>query len=678
MSADPYKYFRVEAREILEQIGRGMLDLERDSPTPELIQRVLRCAHTLKGAARVVRQKEIADHAHAIEDALAALRDSPPAKDRVDAVLKLLDAIGARVAALGQPQGSTSKESVPPAEESFRNLRVDVEEMDGLIHGVAEIHVQLSALRRGLDSFERLRHLKDILGGQLRSIRVPANGAVSSASALVEEVGELLSSVEGDLSARVERVDREVRQVRDASARLRLVSVGLMFGVLERTARDTARSVGKRVAFATRGGEIRLDAHVLSAMQNALVQIVRNGVAHGIETEWERSAAGKSPEGRVTLEVSRRANRVTFVCTDDGRGVDVEAVRRAAQRKGSLSQDTQRLGPEELLRMLLQGGISTSRTITEVSGRGIGLDVVREAASRLGGDVHVRTEAGTGTSFEIVVPVSLASLDALRVEADLQTAIIPLDAIRRTLRIRPEDIARTAAGESIVVDGSSIPFAPLARSLRIAPQRNASSPRAWSAVVVESGGAMAALGVDRLCGTENVVLRPLPRLCPVEAVIAGASLDADGNPQLVLDPAALVANAHRSAPAPTIAPGPRLPILIIDDSLTTRMLEQSILESAGYSVDVAMSGEEALRKARATRYLLFLVDVEMPGIDGFEFIARVRGDPELRGIPAILVTSRNAPEDRRRGEEVGAQGYVVKGEFDQTLLLERIRELVRE
>jgi two-component system chemotaxis sensor kinase CheA len=303
------------------------------------------------------------------------------------------------------------------------------------------------------------------------------------------------------------------------------------------------------------------------------------------------------------------------------------------------------------------------------------LDVVREAASRLGGEVTVRTEARSGTSIEILVPVSLSSLDALLVEAGNQAAAIPLESVRRTLRLSPTDVARTAEGESIVFEGKVIPFAPLARALR-AGAATLSTPRARSAVVVEGRGAMAALGVDRMLGTERLVLRPLPEWTPADPVLAGTSLDAEGNPQIVLDPDALVAEASRSEAATQATPTLRPPILVIDDSLTTRMLEQSILESAGYEVDLATSAEEALEKARRRRYALFLVDVEMPGMDGFAFVERTRIDRTLRGVPAILVTSRASPEDRRRGEEVGARAYIVKSEFDQADLLERIRKLV--
>jgi two-component system chemotaxis sensor kinase CheA len=372
------------------------------------------------------------------------------------------------------------------------------------------------------------------------------------------------------------------------------------------------------------------------------------------------------------VEVTRRGDRVAFVCHDDGRGVDLDAERRVARRRG-LAETDAAADSEALLRLLLSGGISTSADVTEVSGRGIGLDVVRETASRLGGEVAVRTEVGRGTTFELVVPVSLASVDAVLVEASGRVAAIPLDAVRGARRVSAQERARTGEGESICVDGASVPFAPLARLL--SPRESSPASAISSALVVHGGGQLFALGVDRLVGTLNVVLRPLPPLAPVSPVVAGTSLAGDGSPQLVLAPEALALAVQRLGRLPEAPSGPQAPILVVDDSLTTRMLEQSILESAGYTVELAASGEEALALLRVRRYRLVLVDVEMPGMDGFSFVERLRGDERLRDVPAILVTSRSAPSDRQRGEAVGADAYITKGDFDQNVLLEHVRRL---
>src|SRR6267142_2324371 len=340
MAQDRYRYFRVEARELLEQLGKGILDLEKDVGAPGLVPRLLRLTHTLKGAARVVKQREIADQAHAIEGVLAPFRESAAAvpHDRIDAVLKLLDGMGGQVAALALPVDSDAAATGRPAiDEGLRTVRADIAEMDVLLDGIAETHSSMRALRRSLGSAEGGRHLADLLVEQQASRRRRESGrsaATDKTHSMAEELREIFGELERNLASSLDQMDRELRQVRAAAEQLRLVPAGALFVSLERIVPDAAQALGKRVVFEGRGGEVRLDAHVLGAIQSALVQIVRNTVAHGIEPGGDRKAAGKPAEGRVTLDVARRGRRVAFSCTDDGLGVDLEAVRRAAQRKG--------------------------------------------------------------------------------------------------------------------------------------------------------------------------------------------------------------------------------------------------------------------------------------------------------------------------------------------------------
>jgi len=298
---------------------------------------------------------------------------------------------------------------------------------------------------------------------------------------------------------------------------------------------------------------------------------------------------------------------------------------------------------------------------------------VRDTAARLDAQVTLRSEAGRGTTVELAVPVSVAAMTALHLTAGGAAAAVPLDAVRSTAFVLPERVLQLPEGTRVEHDGAVIPFLPLARVLgRPLP----AARRFWSTVVVQAGPRLVAVGADRLGGTSDVVVRPLPGWVDAEPAIAGAALDGEGNPRLVLDPAGLLAAAEGGAAGRLEAtPAPRAPILVVDDSLTTRMLEQHILQTAGYEVEVAVSAEEALEKARARRFGLFVVDVEMPGMDGFEFVRVTRSDPRT-DAPAILVTSRSAQEDRRRGVEVGASAYIVKGEFDQGRLLESIEELL--
>ena len=345
-------------------------------------------------------------------------------------------------------------------------------------------------------------------------------------------------------------------------------------------------------------------------------------------------------------------------------------------RRLAAPAEAETLGMAAAVQLLFEGGFSTAPAVSEVMGRGVGLDVVRATVTRLKGDVDLRSEPGRGTTVEIAVPVSLESVDVLAVAADEWAGLVPFDAVHRTVRVKEADLVHSATGTTLYFGGEAVPFRTLAEV--VGGARPIAGAGAWTAIVFRARGGVVAVGVDRLDGVRTVVVRPLPALCGSVPLVGGTALDPAGDPQLVLDPAALAA-AVRTGAGRATAPAPLrpLPVLVVDDSLTTRMLEQSILETAGYEVDLASSGEEGLEKARRNRYAAFVVDVEMPGMTGFELLEQFRADPELRGTPAILVTSRVSPDDRRRGELVGARAHIAKGDFDGGHLLRTIRQLTR-
>jgi|HubBroStandDraft_1064217.scaffolds.fasta_scaffold07206_2 two-component system chemotaxis sensor kinase CheA len=677
---DRYKYYRIEAREVLDALCNGALQLEKGSPPKDLVASMLRLAHTLKGASLIVKANEIAKHAHAMEGILAPYRSAPdsPPREQIDQLLRLVDDIRTGIVALDRVEAQAPEAAPTAAREApFETVRVELEEMDLLLDSVGEAAVQLHALRRDTAEIPRALQLATVLAEQVGG--AAADGRPGSARALAVELREALRRIAQNVAAGAEQLDAELTQVQDAANGLRLLPASSIFALLERATRDAASSVGRMVDFRVSGGSTRLDAHVLAALRDALLHVVRNAVAHGIEPSSERTACGKPAAGRVEIVVERRGTKIAFACRDDGRGIDVAALGQAAVREGLVASQSGSLARGEAFRLLLEGGLTTTQTVTEVSGRGVGLDVVRAVAARLKGDVSVRSEPGQGTTFEIVVPVTLTSVPALVVEVGDVVASVPVDAVAGTLRVADAEIASAPGRNSMVYDGKVIPFVPLSKVVsRAAVSTRAASRhgRTWSAVVVQAGNVRAAVGVDRLRGIVNTVMRSLPSWAEADAAVAGASLDAEGNAQLVLDPAGLVAAAHAAEGPVAEAPLRTAPILVVDDSLTTRMLEQSILEAAGYEVDLATSAEEALIKARDRRYGLFLVDVEMPGMDGFQFVSFTRADPVLRATPAILVTSRASAEDRRRGQDAGAHAYVVKGDFDQASLLRTIGELV--
>jgi two-component system chemotaxis sensor kinase CheA len=673
MATDPYRYFRIEGRELLEQLSAGVLALEgagAQAVDAAAVARLLRLAHTLKGAARVVRQAEIADLTHGVEDLLAPLRDGGVALERngADKVLAALDRIGALLDQLPRPEAApqASSGTGAPATNAVagpaalpapppRLARADLVEVDALLEGLGEIGGELEGLRR--------------VSLQLDAA---ARTATPQAPGLARQ---RLAQMERALAEGIERIDRELRQARDAAERLRLVPAASMFGVLERAVRDAAQSQGKQVAFEASAGSLRLEGEVLELVLGSMMQLVRNAVAHGIESPAERRAAGKQPAGRIVLAAGRRGTRAWFCCSDDGRGVDLAGVRTALASRGQAPAELAGLDAGQLLTRLFEGGISTHGSVSELAGRGVGLDVVRDAMARLDGTVHASSGA-QGTVVELQVPMSLAALDVLMVEADGRLLALPLDAVRGAARVAPGQVLAAADGATLEYGGQVLPFRPL--ELGLGSARNGNGNAAFSAVaLVPAQGLPNAVGVTRLAGVESVVLQAPPPLAAADASVLGLYMDDAGDPGIVLDPDHLAQALAARAMRKSEADAPAKPILVVDDSLTTRMLECSILEAAGYTVAMAASAEEGLAMALHGDFGLVLVDVEMPGMDGFTFVEKAGADPALHHLPCILVTSRDSPQDRARAVQAGARGHIVKGEFDQAQFLRQVGALVQ-
>jgi two-component system chemotaxis sensor kinase CheA len=368
--------------------------------------------------------------------------------------------------------------------------RADADELDRVLERLSEAHSQLAAVREMSGRLDRAKAISERLAEQTNRSRVVKWSQVAS---LATELCTLLAQASRELSQGFEQLDRELRQVRDAGEQLRLVSASALLSALERTAHDQASSLGKEVAFTAKGGEVRLDAQVMQRVRGALLQLTREAVAHRLETPEERRATGKAPAGKLDVSVTRLGRRVQFAVTDDGRGAEAREV-----------------------------------------------DSVRSAAAQLKGAFTASTTRGEGSTFVVTVPISLASLEGLVVEASHQAATVPLDAVVATLRLSPSEIAKAAKGETVRFENGTLPFLPLSRVLGAAAAKSAAHSGIWSAVVVQGRGGRAAIGVDRLLGTATVALRPLPDEAPVSPVVAGASVDAEGRARWVLDPDALV------------------------------------------------------------------------------------------------------------------------------------------
>lgn len=699
-------YFRLEADDLIAGLGKGILELETGKDSAGVVNRLLRLAHTLKGAARVVDRMEIAKKAHDIEEIIAPHRDTTHTipRQEIDLLLLHLDGITQSFRLLDQSTtaDSTVKEkntapstsptfakegnpvtvSVLPTDESFQSVRVSLHDTDDLLTRLDEAHTYLLVAQQQAEQLKRMGAYLTTFSQSPSSFHASSlhvsHPVLNDDHSTKDPLGTFTSTCR-NLLTELERVERELRATFEQAQSFRLVPISSLFAPMERVIRDAAQSLGKTVSLVCQGGEIRIDAHVLSVVRKALQHVVRNAVTHGIELPTQRESLGKPRQGSLSLLVTRTGEKVSILCRDDGQGLDKGALQQALIRSGRLPPTQASLSTQELLPFLLEGGISTTRTAHELSGRGVGMNVVRETLYALKGDIHVTSEPGQGTSVTLTIPISLASVHALVVGVGSHCFALPIDAIHRVYRIPGNDTVNHAKRTFVEEDGQTWPLHSL-RSILTLPPASSSRSAFLLVVVVQVRTTRIALEVDHLYHVRELIMRPLPPLTPTNPFIAGVSTHIDGQPLLVIDAHSLYAPsapaASYSPPAPSTQQTPLEPILVIDDSLTSRVLEQSILESAGFRVETANSAEDALIRANHQKFSLFVVDVEMPGMNGFEFIEHIKKIPALRDIPSILVTSLNSPEHRQRGKNVGAQAYIVKSEFDQEYFLNRVRSLV--
>ena len=525
---------------------------------------------------------------------------------------------------------------------------------------------------------------------------------VGEASAAALRVGRLVTDQLGVEPAGIpelHELSRILEGLQERTLQARMVPFGTIAEPLRRAARDLARSLGKAVELELRGQETELDRGVLEQVADPLLHLVRNAIDHGIEPPEARLAAGKPRYGTVRVHATQLGSEVVVTVADDGRGIDLARVR---QRAGEAGDALDGVGDDEAIYAIFRSGLSTAAAVSEVSGRGVGLDVVRASLASVRGRVEVHSEPGSGSEFRLSVPITLAVLPCLLVEAAGRRLGIPMHSV----------VSAEAAGWSedhvegqvvIRVRDTILPVSDLAATLGVTAGQGETPASDSPAVVLASMTRRHAFRVDALLGQRNLVVKDLGRLLPRLALLAGASLEPDGSILLVLDVSGLVDRARwaRSAAGPgrsgdgsgpaggadraaggasraSALPTPAGPasVLVVDDTAVVRELERSILEGAGYRVRTAADGRLALAALADTPADLVVTDVEMPNCDGLELTRAIRAEPGLAGLPVVVVTSRSSEADRRLAMEAGADAYLVKGDLDQRTLLEVVGRLL--
>ena len=448
---------------------------------------------------------------------------------------------------------------------------------------------------------------------------------------------------------------------------------------LFRTVRDLAASQSKDVELVVEHGETELDRSLLDVLRDPLVHLVRNAVDHGIELPSQRAAAGKTTRAKVTVGAAVRGSWVEIVVADDGRGLDADAIRDHARRKGIPY-------PAEAsaaMRLIFGAGFSTARMITEVSGRGVGLDVVKTQVEQWRGTVGVDSEPGRGTRFTLTLPLTLSTIRALLVETGGQTFAIPSANIERLIRVDAASI-RTIEGREVVPLGETpVPIGSLTQLFGLPPRPQAARSTRHPAVVLSAAGQVAAILIDDLVTEQEVVLKPLGARLKRMKYVSGATILPSGRVAPVLAPSELVRDVVARPTATLLTPeaASSTPVqtkrlILADDSVTTRTLEKSILEAAGYEVLTAVDGSDAWHLLQDKGADLVVSDVEMPKMDGFSLTETIRGSKRFRSVPVVLVTALETERDRTRGLEAGADAYLPKSSFDQKALLDTIRQLL--
>ncbi|HEY8759857.1 MAG TPA: response regulator [Candidatus Dormibacteraeota bacterium] len=672
-----------EARDRLERMTSGLLALEAEPGNASPIDGVFREAHTLKGGAGLVGLPQVSHLAHRLEDLLEELRvGSRHATPKLtDSLLKAVDGLGSLIA------GSSSGEEDPAIVGA-------IEDALAAIDGAAPVPepVKAGAVKakpskagaRGPAPIEVAVHAPSLDAG---SLQVPIERMdklirlVGEAAAAHLSIGHMLGvelSRDPDTVGEYRDLTRILNQLQDVTMRTRMVPVGALSPSLRRAVREVARTLGKDVKWEVRGEDSEIDRGVLDKLVDPLLHLVRNAVVHGVETPEERLAAGKPAQAVIRLHAGQLGSEMVIAITDDGAGIDVAEVRAAAERRGI---DVSGLDEAASLYLIFRAGVSTAEVLTEESGRGVGLDVVIEALAHIRGRVELSTELGRGSEFRIIVPITLTIVPCLIVTACGQSFAVPMAAVTRVLK--PQLATLPAGGRShTLIDGRGMPVTDLGGLLGLPGGSTGPS------VVLGTTGATHAFLVESLVGQRDVVVRGLGGLIPRMDCVAGGSVEPDGSILFVLDVPALIQLARASlpasgAPVPGVTTGlrpsvtaPRASLLVVDDALTLRELQRAILERAGYEVRTANDGLEAMALLNQQRSDLVLTDIEMPNLDGFGLTARIRGEPGLANIPVLMITSRSSEEDRRRGLEAGADGYIVKSEFDEGRLLSAVSRLL--
>ena len=597
------------------------------------------------------------------------------------------------------------------------SIRVSLDRLDALMNLVGELVITRSRLERHLIQLEQAGELLSFTQSRMTQTvaefeskyanrqvplgRETGGGAPPEPGASTPPLGDVFEELEFDryddfnlLARRVGEISSDlteiqlqlsglVRVVREDAGgvqrlsgelrgqitRARMVPVGRLFAPFVRMVRDGSRGAGKSVALEVRGETVEMDTTIVELMADPLIHLVRNAIAHGIETDEVRRRQGKPPQGTIHLGAAHKGGSIYIEVADDGRGIDLEAVSEAARRGGFVTAETlARLGERDILDLIFLPGLTTATSVTTAAGRGVGMDVVRTNVGRLGGEIEVQTEAGRGTRFRIRLPLTVAISDALMVHVGPETLAIPVPAVKAVISVRPEEIRTTDGVESIEVEGESVDLVRLDRVLRI-PGRGADGP--LSVVTLRTGRKTLAVVVDEFLSKEEIVIKNLGAFLQGVGPFSGATVTGQGRVILLLDslkllemnaaaPTPRAVEARRERDAVAAAPEGKRCVLLVDDSVSVRKFVGGMLERAGFRVVAARDGAEALQQLAERPVDVVVTDLEMPRLNGYELIRDLNREPTTCDLPVVVLTTRAGAKHENLARELGVEHYVAK------------------
>jgi two-component system, chemotaxis family, sensor kinase CheA len=606
------------------------------------------------------------------------------------------------------PKGPPEKPAVEA--EGPQYVRICMQDLDVILNLVGEVLInqyrydgQLTDFQQFIgilrDHRQHLDHLHDLLrrgNGRPRPAQLLqiSDRLDQHALQMLHHSKTLAKKIRSD----GQQIQRIIENLQKHVIDIRMAPASRIFHQFPRLVRTTASRLGKQVELVLVGEETQIDSRIMEEMRDPLVHLIQNAIRHGIEPPEERQEVGKPPTGTITVSAHQEGNRIVIRVHDDGQGIDVERIREMALKHGAIlrPEESTTISEQELYELLFQTGFSTAETVDDIAGRGFGLDIVRDHVDRVQGEIEVRSDPGQGTEFALKLPLTLTILNALLVRVAEEIFALPTASVVKTRDIYPDQIEQLGNMPVLVNDGALLPVVQLSNLLNVAEKhpvyqhdetpRSAEfdDPARQTLIVVQSEDRHLGLLVDDLVEEREIVIKHLgPCLKRVKNVAGATTLRDDI--VIILFVRDLIRSADALLERTSIRPA-ALPhrqavtdqarnvarILVVDDSLNTREVERAILQEAGYEVETAANGVEGLAALRSMAFDLVITDIEMPEMDGLDLTRQIKRDEILHSIPVIIVSTRTSDADQQQGLAAGASAYIMKGEFDESILLQTV------